>query len=36
MEIHAYKIKEEISYKVVLKKCTTPSTLRKSKPKLRN
>jgi hypothetical protein len=35
-EFHTYKLEEEISYKVVLKISTTPSTLRKSKPKLRN
>jgi hypothetical protein len=32
---HTYKLKEERTYKAVLKICTTPSTLKKSKLKLR-
>jgi hypothetical protein len=28
-EFHTYKLKEEGSYRVVLKICTTPSTLKK-------
>jgi hypothetical protein len=35
MQFHMYKLKEARSYRVVLKKCTTPSTLKKSKLKLR-
>jgi hypothetical protein len=35
-ESHTYKLKEERSYRVVLKICTTPSTLKKSKLKLTN
>jgi hypothetical protein len=35
MECHTYKLKEEGSYKLVLM-CTSSSTLKKSKPKLRN
>jgi hypothetical protein len=34
-EFHTYKLKEERSYRVVLK-CSTPSTLKKSKLKLSN
>jgi hypothetical protein len=30
-EFHTYKFEDERSYKPVLKICTTPSTLRKSK-----
>jgi hypothetical protein len=36
MKFHIYKLNEDISYKVVLKLGTTPSTLKKSKLKLRN
>jgi hypothetical protein len=32
-EFHTYKLKEERNYKVVLKICTTPSALKKSKSK---
>jgi hypothetical protein len=35
MKFHRYKLKEEISYSVVLKVCTTPTTLNKSQLKLR-
>jgi hypothetical protein len=35
-EFHTDKSKEENSYRVVLKICTIPSTLKKSKLKLRN
>jgi hypothetical protein len=34
-EFHTYKLKEERIYKVVTRICTTPSTLKKSNPKLR-
>jgi hypothetical protein len=34
-QFHTYKLKEERSYRVVLKICITPSTLKKSKLKLR-
>jgi hypothetical protein len=34
-EFHTYKLKER-SYRVVLRICTTPSTLKKSKLKLKN
>jgi hypothetical protein len=33
-EFHTYKLKEERNYKVVLKLCTAPSALKKSKQKL--
>jgi hypothetical protein len=33
MQFHTYKLKDEISYRVVLKICTTPSTLKIKKPK---
>jgi hypothetical protein len=32
-EFHTYKLKEESSYRIVLKICTTPSTLKKLKLK---
>jgi hypothetical protein len=35
-QFHTHKLKEERRYKVVLKIYTTPSTLKKSKLKLRN
>jgi hypothetical protein len=35
MHFHTYKLKEERSYRVVLKICTTPSTLKKSELKFR-
>jgi hypothetical protein len=35
-EFNTYKLKEDISYKVVLKICTASSTLKQSKLKLRN
>jgi hypothetical protein len=34
-QFHTYKLKEERTYRVVLKICTTPSTLKISKPKLK-
>jgi hypothetical protein len=35
-EFHMYKLKEEISYRVVLEISTTPSSLKKSKLKFGN
>jgi hypothetical protein len=35
-EFHIYKLKEQRNYRVVLKICSTPLTLKKSKLKLRN
>jgi hypothetical protein len=36
MEFKAYKLKEERSYRAVLKICTIPPNLKKSEMKLRN
>jgi hypothetical protein len=36
MQLHTHKLKEERSYKMVLKGCSTQSTLKKSTPKLKN